>query len=123
MRKRRRQERNVQCSASVDMSESDLQRRLDQTSREVDRLRAENERLRNLLGLSNRLPEVVRAAEVTRPRSARTTDAPVSSSSSNAEKVALIRALFRGRQDVYALRWENARTGQNGYVPAVVGGS
>ncbi len=38
------------------------------------------------------------------------------------EKVALIRSLFRGREDVYALRWENARTGENGYVPAVVGG-
>ena len=104
------------------MSDSDLQRRFDQASREVERLRAENARLLTLLGLSNHLPEVVRAAEVIRPSGASTADAPVSASSSNAEKVALVRSLFRGRQDVYALRWENARSGQNGYVPAVVGG-
>ncbi len=103
------------------MSESDLQGRLDQTSREVDRLRAENERLRTLLALSQRVPSIVAAAEVDRRIPAPTPDAFVHSSSSPAEKVALIRALFRGRQDVYALRWENARTGQNGYVPAVVG--
>ena len=38
------------------------------------------------------------------------------------EKVALFRRLFRGRDDVYALRWENARTGKSGYVPATAGG-
>ena len=38
------------------------------------------------------------------------------------EKVALFRALFRGRDDVYALRWENARTGRSGWSPAVKGG-
>ena len=35
-----------------------------------------------------------------------------------AEKVALIRRLFRGRDDVYALRWESATTGKSGYAPA-----
>jgi hypothetical protein len=34
-----------------------------------------------------------------------------------AEKVALFRSLFRGRPDVYARRWENARTGKSGYSP------
>src|SRR5437016_2533491 len=34
------------------------------------------------------------------------------------EKVALFRSLFRGRDDVYPKRWENARTGKTGYAPA-----
>jgi hypothetical protein len=38
------------------------------------------------------------------------------------EKLALYRALFRGRDDVCALRWENARTRRSGWSPAVKGG-
>lgn len=33
------------------------------------------------------------------------------------EKVALVRRLFRGRRDVYPLRWESAK-GKSGYSPA-----
>ncbi len=33
------------------------------------------------------------------------------------EKIALFRALFRGREDVYPKRWVNARTGRSGYAP------
>jgi superfamily II DNA or RNA helicase len=39
------------------------------------------------------------------------------SSPSPEEKITLFRALFRGREDVYAERWE-ARDGQSGYMPA-----
>ncbi|MGO9582984.1 MAG: TOTE conflict system archaeo-eukaryotic primase domain-containing protein [Acidimicrobiales bacterium] len=38
------------------------------------------------------------------------------------QKVELFRALFRGRDDVFALRWENVRTGKSGWGPAVKGG-
>jgi hypothetical protein len=88
------------------VSDSDLQRHLDQASQEVDRLRAENERLRTLLGLSQRMPSIVTAAEANGrlPTAAAEPDALVHSGSSAAEKVALIRGLFRGRDDVYALR-------------------
>ncbi|MDQ3573912.1 MAG: DEAD/DEAH box helicase [Actinomycetota bacterium] len=34
----------------------------------------------------------------------------------------MIRALFDGRQDVYALRWESPRSGKTGWSPAVKGG-
>lgn len=34
------------------------------------------------------------------------------------EKVALFRRLFRGRSDVYAVRWESKTTGKSGYAPA-----
>lgn len=34
------------------------------------------------------------------------------------EKVALFRRLFRGRTDVYPVRWESKSTGKSGYAPA-----
>jgi hypothetical protein len=37
---------------------------------------------------------------------------------SNADKVALFRSLFRGRDDVFPRRWENLKTGKAGYAPA-----
>ena len=33
-------------------------------------------------------------------------------------KIALFRSLFRGREDVYARRFESRRTGKSGYAPA-----
>jgi superfamily II DNA or RNA helicase len=36
---------------------------------------------------------------------------------SNAEKVALYRSLFRGRDDVFPRRWDNPKTGKAGYSP------
>ena len=35
-----------------------------------------------------------------------------------AEKIALFRSLFRGREEVYARRFESAKTGRAGYAPA-----
>jgi superfamily II DNA or RNA helicase len=37
---------------------------------------------------------------------------------STAEKVALFRRLFRGRTDVYPVRWESKTSGKSGYAPA-----
>jgi hypothetical protein len=37
-------------------------------------------------------------------------------------KVALFGTLFAARTDIYAVRWENPRTGQKGWLPAVRGG-
>ena len=36
----------------------------------------------------------------------------------NPAKVELFRSLFRGREDVFPRRWENAKTGKSGYSPA-----
>jgi len=44
-------------------------------------------------------------------------DRAVDSRSSPAVKVALFRSLFRGREDVYARRFENQRSGKSGYQP------
>ena len=43
--------------------------------------------------------------------------APVNSRSPAAEKIALFRSLFRGRDDVYSKRFESRRTGRTGYQP------
>ena len=42
---------------------------------------------------------------------------PVTNGSPARDKIALFRSLFRGREDVYPKRWENARTGKSGYAP------
>ena len=97
------------------MSETDVQCRLDWALRELEGLRAENERLRTLLALAQRTQAVLAPAK---PAATPARDGPASAS----EKIALVRRLFRGREDVYAVRWENTRTGKSGYVPAVAGG-
>jgi hypothetical protein len=43
---------------------------------------------------------------------------PEPSRLSTAEKVALFRRLFRGRTDVYPIRWEGKTSGKSGYAPA-----
>lgn len=43
--------------------------------------------------------------------------AQVTTVSPTAEKIALLRSLFRGREDVFPRRWENAQSGKAGYSP------
>lgn len=43
---------------------------------------------------------------------------PVTNTSSPAEKIALFRSFFRGREDVYPRRFESCKTGKAGYAPA-----
>jgi superfamily II DNA or RNA helicase len=74
---------------------------------ELTRLRAENARLAGLLdahGIAWRLPVVAAAPSA-------------SALLTTAEKVALFRRLFRGRTDVYPVRWES-KAGKSGYSPA-----
>lgn len=49
-------------------------------------------------------------------------DTPITNSSPAEEKIALVRKLFRGRDDVYARRWESPKTGKSGYRPACSNG-
>lgn len=74
-------------------------------------LQVENARLIALLevhGIEWRLPQP--AAFV-----AQTPESPQFSTS---EKVAIFRRLFRGRSDVYPIRWESKTSGKSGYTPA-----
>lgn len=43
--------------------------------------------------------------------------ARVTMASPTAEKIALFKSLFRGREDVFPRRWENPKTGKTGYAP------
>jgi superfamily II DNA or RNA helicase len=86
--------------------------------REVERLRAENARLSRLLELRGQdtapSPEQL-SAPVAEP-------GLVTMTSPVADKLALFADRFRARTDVYAMRWENTRTGAAGWMPAVAGG-
>lgn len=92
---------------------------------ELSTLRAENERLRGLLGLDGPRRSQTRGWSPTLfagEQASKELARPVDASSPREAKAALFRALFRGRGDVYALRWENHRTGKSGWSPAVRGG-
>jgi superfamily II DNA or RNA helicase len=88
-------------------------------SDELESLRRENARLRRLLKLTE-----AEAAPAYGTQTAWFDKAPgpVDARSSSQAKVGFFAALFRARRDVYALRWENERSGKSGWVPAVEGG-
>ena len=74
-------------------------------------LQAENERLAALLD-SHRIDW--RQPAVPPP----STGEAEATNLSTGEKVALFRRLFRGRMDVYPVRWESKTSGKSGYAPA-----
>jgi hypothetical protein len=86
---------------------------------ELAALRAENARLRRLLDLT---PEQARPPAAAQTGLFLDRPGPVTASSSGSNKVRFFRTLFAGRSDVYAIRWDNARTGKSGWSPAVEGG-
>lgn len=94
-------------------NEADLRRRVEELTRE-------NHRLLELLGLNAR--QVVVEAEV-EPPERDTPQLETDRTSSPESKIAFFQTLFVGRGDVYALRWESARTGKYGWSPAVLGGA
>ena len=80
---------------------------------ELEALRAENQRLRQLLrthGIA--IPGTAKNKE---PAISETTTA-VTKRSSLADKISLFRSFFCGRSDVYARRWES-KDGRAGYSP------
>ena len=89
---------------------------------EVRRLREENARLQGLLiehGI--RIPETAISTGGT-PRAVISAPDNRNPGVGKAEqRIALFRSLFRGRDDVYAIRWERA-DGRSGYMPKAVNG-
>ena len=81
------------------------------------RLREENARLRRLLAVHSipipQLPAANPPTKTVEPAP------PVDKEERARQRIALFRSVFRGREDVYARRWENA-DGRHGYMPAVV---
>ena len=43
---------------------------------------------------------------------------PIDRNSTIKQKIALFRRLFRGRSDVFPIRWDNRTSGRSGYAPA-----
>ncbi len=96
------------------MEEASLWIRLQELQHECDRLREENTRFRELLGISSERPEPLNHSEKSFHGvtvNAISGDAPAES------KIDFFRNLFRGREDAYALRWEG-QGGRSGYTPA-----
>jgi superfamily II DNA or RNA helicase len=126
-----------------DPRKEDDENRLRQTREENERLKAENRRLKALLESFALRPASSLAAppadrgDKSTSRSLRLSKSAVSpilpdpcressepspivgegGTSSTKEKIALFRSLFRGREDIYAVRWES-RKGKSGYSPA-----
>ena len=86
---------------------------------ELESLRTENARLRKLLKLTDAEAAPARGTQAAWFDKA---PGPVDGRSSSRAKVEFYAALFGARRDVYAVRWENARTGKSGWMPAVEGG-
>jgi superfamily II DNA or RNA helicase len=84
---------------------------------ECARLREENARLKALL--HPQTDQTTPAPETTLPASTNITPEIISDNFTPEAKVTLFRSLFRGREDVYALRWES-KNGRSGYSPACV---
>jgi superfamily II DNA or RNA helicase len=97
-----------------------LQLQLQKALSECSRLREENARLKTLHNLSYEEAELSFIPSVNSEPIKITTDtAALTSNSPAADKIALFRSLFRGREDVYPLRWEG-KAGKSGYSPACV---
>ena len=79
---------------------------------ECARLRHENAELRAILSGHDLLPKPA----PTTPQPVPDDPGIVTNASSPEKKLALFRSLFRGREDVYAVRWEKG--GKSGYSPA-----
>ncbi len=91
---------------------------------EIAQLRADNARLRSDLGLPAENSPVRMAPEwETASSGLEYAEAghglPYADANSTAEaKIALFRALFVGREDVYATRWVSSKSGRTGWSPA-----
>jgi hypothetical protein len=95
----------------------DVERQLELALAECARLREENARLKSLLNIqSDETQNPPDYNLISSQPSGHKLDDP-SGALSPESKIKLFKGLFRGRDDVYALRWES-RNGRSGYSPA-----
>ena len=90
-----------------------IEQKLADALAECDQLREQNRQLRQRLGIS----EAETSIQPASTQAKNIASGSVNSKSAPEEKVKLFRSLFRGREDVYAVRWEG-RNGKIGYSPA-----
>ncbi len=104
-----------------------LRQKWEEITAERDRLRKENHRLLRgseplqvNVSVSQRDLTDINTDGTPLETDAKSFAAPsnVNNESSISEKIRLFRALFRGREDVFAKLWNNRRSGKIGYSPA-----
>ena len=83
---------------------------------ECDRLREENNRLRNPLSEHGIPIPAIQTQGPALVQDVGTAIDAVNHASDTRAKIALFRSLFRGREDICAVQWENAY-GRTGYMP------
>lgn len=88
--------------------------RYQQLLQHCEELQKENDRLKVLLQRHGIKYETVAS------KSLEASPNPLTSQLSLDEKVQLFRSLFRGREDVYARRWQSKTTGKGGYQPVCI---
>jgi hypothetical protein len=91
---------------------------------ENSRLMKENDRLKVQLGISKCIPSENRIAESTTDKNMledephdTTAFSHVNNKSESISKIKLFMSLFKGRDDVYAQKWENKKKATSGYSP------
>lgn len=89
--------------------EDPSQQRILELENECARLRRENEDLRRQLAITSPPTTPMQSVAI----------GPLNNASPSAAKVALFRSLFRGRTDVFAIRWIG-KDGKAGYSPAAI---
>src|SRR6266478_7256186 len=92
--------------------QDNIQERLKTLQEECRRLREENADLRAMLGINQSPPKEPVPQAVPVPNLSSTTRSGVSTPE---EKISLFRNLFRGREDVFATRWEG-KGGKSGFT-------
>ncbi len=97
------------------MDTDDIDRLILQAESRLKKLESERSEVLSKLEQLRRKREAVN--EIKEP-SASYLIASVSKDSSSPEKIALFRSLFKGREDVYAIRWESRKSGKSGFQPA-----
>ncbi|HEY7305619.1 MAG TPA: DEAD/DEAH box helicase family protein [Bryobacteraceae bacterium] len=89
----------------------------DSADAECERLREENARLRQLLLEHNITIPAPQAENAVTANKSEGVDDRHATAERGRRRIALFRNLFRGREDIYARRWESP-DGRSGYVPA-----
>lgn len=102
-----------------------LKRKLEEVTAERDFLLAENNRLIQTTkdhADSSQIPDLKPASyktPTTNTITKKQSSSPLPNNNSSVpEKIRLFRSLFRGREDVYPLMWQNKKTLKIGYIPA-----
>jgi hypothetical protein len=92
---------------------------------EVNRLSNENKKLKEQLGIKEPIPSNIALSTDALPQNQQIQveiidheiKTSINNKSDSIDKINLFMSLFKGRDDVYAKRWQNAKKGSSGYSP------